>query len=234
VVFTSGRPFERPDAEAWWLAYDSLSLVDRELRDVDLVLQARGRQVLRARRVKGVGSPEALSKMVTTRDWRPVDARMQVSDVPQIVESLGGSRLYGDDPLVPVRELIQNAADAVQARRRFQSRPGSWGEIRVSIATRDDGNWLVVEDNGVGMSEQVLTGPLLDFGTSFWQSALAMEEFPGLAAAGMRPIGRFGIGFFSVFMLGDTVRVISRRCDRGEETARILEIRGGPAGRPIL
>src|SRR6266446_3829564 len=101
VVFTSGRPFERLDAEAWWLAYDSLSLVDRELRDVDLLLQARGRQFLRARRVKGVGSPEALSKMVKTRDWRPVDARIQVSDVPRIVESLGGSKLYGDDPLVP-------------------------------------------------------------------------------------------------------------------------------------
>jgi hypothetical protein len=234
VVFTSGRPFERLDAEAWWLAYDSLSLVDRELRDVDLVLQARGRQVLRARRVKGVGSPEALSKMVTTRDWRPVDARIQVSDVPRIVESLAGSKLYGDDPLVPVRELIQNAADAVQARRRFQRRPATWGEIKVSITSRDDGSWLVVEDNGIGMSEQVLTGPLLDFGTSFWQSSLAMEEFPGLAASGMRPIGRFGIGFFSVFMLGDVVRVISRRCDKGEETARVLEIRGGPAGRPIL
>lgn len=30
------------------------------------------------------------------------------------------------------------------------------------------------------------------------------------------------------------MRVISRRCDKGEETARVLEIRGGPAGRPIL
>jgi Histidine kinase-, DNA gyrase B-, and HSP90-like ATPase len=234
VVFTSGHPFERRDAEAWWLAYDSLSLVDRELRDVDLLLQTRGREVLKARRVKGIGSPEALSRTVTTRGWRPVDARIQASDVPRIVETLGGSNLYGDDPLVPLRELIQNATDAVQARRRFQSRPATWGEIRVWIEARDDGKWLVVEDNGIGMSEQVLTGPLLDFGTSFWRSSLAMEEFPGLAASGMEPIGRFGIGFFSVFMLGSMVRVISRRCDRGEETGRVLEISGGPAGRPIL
>src|SRR6266404_3277693 len=234
VVFTTGHPFERPDAEAWWLAYDALSLVDRELRDVDLLLQARGREVLRARRVKGVGSPEALSKTVKTLDWRPVDARIQVSDVPRIVEILGGSKLYGDDPLVPVRELIQNATDAVQARRRFQGRPATWGEIRVSITNWEDGHWLVVEDNGIGMSEQVLTGPLLDFGNSFWRSSLALEEFPGLAAAGMHAIGRFGIGFFSVFMVGSIVRVTSRRCDKGEETARVLEIRGGPAGRPIL
>ncbi|MEX0613830.1 MAG: ATP-binding protein [Pirellulales bacterium] len=234
VVFTTGQPFNRNDAEAWWLAYDTLSLVDRELRNVDLLLQARGREALKARRVKGVGSPEALAKTVQTRDWRPVDARIKVSDVPRIVESLGGATLYGDDPLVPLRELIQNAADAVQARRRLQRRPIDWGEIRVSIKSRDDGDWLVVEDNGVGMSELVLTGPLLDFGTSFWRSPLVMDEFPGLVASGMQAIGRFGIGFFSVFMLGDIVRVISRRCDKGEESARVLEIRGGPGGRPIL
>jgi hypothetical protein len=234
VVFTSARPFERTDAEAWWLAYDFFSLVDRELRDVDLLLQARGREVLKARRVKGIGSPEALSTMVKTRDWRPVDARILASDVPRIIENLGGSKLYGDDPLVALRELIQNATDAVQARRRFQARPPAWGQINVSVVGRMDGNWLVVEDNGIGMSELVLTGPLLDFGISFWRSSLAMEEFPGLAASGMQAIGRFGIGFFSVFMLGDTVRVVSRRCDRGEETARVMEITGGPAGRPIL
>jgi HSP90 family molecular chaperone len=144
---------------------------------------------------------------VQTRGWRPVDARLQVSDVPRIVETLGGSKLYGDDPTVPLRELIQNAADAVQARRRFQKRPADWGKITISLRQRGDEVWLIVEDTGIGMSEQVLTGPLLDFGTSFWRSPMAMEEFPGLMASGMHAIGRFGIGFFSVFMLGSVVRV---------------------------
>jgi HSP90 family molecular chaperone len=134
---------------------------------------------------------------VQTRGWRPIDAHLQVSDVPHIVESLGGSMLYGDDPTVALRELIQNAADAVQARRRFQKRPEHWGQITVSLPQRGDEFWLVVEDTGIGMSEQVLTGPLLDFGTSFWRSPMAMEEFPGLMASGMHAIGRFGIGFFS-------------------------------------
>jgi hypothetical protein len=152
VVITTGQPFNRDDAEAWWLAYDTLCQVDRELRCVDLLLQARGREALKARRVKGVGSPEVLAKTIQTRGWRPVDARIKVSDVPRIVESLGGAKLYGDDPLVPLRELIQNAADAVQARRQLQSRPTNWGEIRVSIQSRDGGDWLIVEDNGIGMS----------------------------------------------------------------------------------
>lgn len=234
VVFTTGQPFGREDAEAWWLAYDTLNAVDRELRDVDLLLQGRGREVLKARRVKGAGSPEILARSVQTRGWRPVDARLQVSDVPRIVENLGGSKLYGNDPTVALRELIQNAADAVQARRKYQKRPADWGLITVGLMSEGDQFWLVVEDNGIGMSEQVLTGPLLDFGTSFWRSPLAMEEFPGLMAAGMHAIGRFGIGFFSVFMLGPIVRVYSRRCDKGQDSGRLLEFRGGTTARPIL
>ncbi|MDY0280479.1 MAG: ATP-binding protein [Salinivirgaceae bacterium] len=234
VVFTTGQPFRREDAEAWWLAYDALNGVDRELRDVDLLLQGRGREVLKARRVKGAGSPEILARYVKTHGWRPVDARLQVSDVPRIVENLGGSKLYGNDPTVALRELIQNAADAVQARRKYQKRPADWGEIKVGLFSEEDQVWLVVEDNGIGMSEQVLTGPLLDFGTSFWRSSLALEEFPGLMAAGMHAIGRFGIGFFSVFMLGPVVRVYSRRCDKGQDTGRLLEFRGGTSARPIL
>lgn len=234
VVFTTGQPFGREDAEAWWLAYDTLNAVDRELRDVDLLLQNRGREVLKARRVKGAGSPEILARTVQTRGWRPVDTRLQVSDVPRIVETLGGSKLYGNDPTVALRELIQNAADAVQARRKYQRRPADWGLITVSLLSEDARVWLVVEDNGIGMSERVLTGPLLDFGTSFWRSPLAMEEFPGLMAAGMDAIGRFGIGFFSVFMLGPVVRVYSRRCDKGQEAGRLLEFRGGTSARPIL
>lgn len=234
VVFTTGQPFGREDAEAWWLAYDALNGVDRELRDVDLLLQSRGREVLKARRVKGAGSPEILARSVQTRGWRPVDARLQVSDVPRIVENLGGSKLYGNDPTVALRELIQNAADAIQARRKYQKRPADWGLIKVGLLSEGDQVWLVVEDNGIGMSEQVLTGPLLDFGTSFWRSSLALEEFPGLMAAGMHAIGRFGIGFFSVFMLGPVVRVYSRRCDKGQETGRLLEFRGGTSARPIL
>lgn len=234
VVFTAGKAFGHEDAEAWWLAYDTLNSVDRELHDVDLLLRNRGREVLKARRVKGAGSPEMLARTVETQGWRPVDARLQVSDVPRIVENLGGSKLYGDDPTVALRELIQNGADAVQARRRIEDRPASWGAITVAIEDRDGSPWLIVEDNGIGMSEMVLTGPLLDFGTSFWRSPLALEEFPGLMAAGMQAIGRFGIGFFSVFMLGSEVKVFSRRADRGKETGRLLEFNGGTSMRPIL
>ena len=135
-----------------------------------------------------------------------------------------GSKLYGDNPTVALRELIQNAADAVQARRKYEKRSEDWGLISVSLISKADKTWLVVEDNGIGMSEHVLTGPLLDFGTSFWRSSLAMEEFPGLMAAGMHAIGRFGIGFFSVFMLGPVVRVYSTALRQGKGSRSAIGI----------
>ena len=64
VVFTSGADFPIEDADAWWLAYDTICDIDRELREVDLLMQNRGRGIFRARQVKGAGSPESLARTV--------------------------------------------------------------------------------------------------------------------------------------------------------------------------
>jgi hypothetical protein len=50
----------------------------------------------------------------------------------------------------------------------------------------------------------------------------------------MDSIGEFGIGFFSAFMLGSHIRVITRRFDRSESEALLLEFQGGLRLRPIL
>jgi len=234
VVFTSGEPFELKDAEAWWLAYDAFALADQELRDADLLLRNRGRGGLAVRRVKGVGDPREMARYVPVSGWRPVETRVRVSDVSKIVETLGGEKLYGDQPTAAIRELLQNAMDAIQARRRLQGRAPDWGTILVELAERADGVWLLVEDTGVGMSETVLVGPLIDFGASIWRSPQVAEEYPGLAAKGMDAIGRFGIGFFSVFMLGEEVRVTTRRYDHAQEDTLVLEFRRGLGSRPIL
>lgn len=234
LVYTAQPPFEADAADAWWTAFDTLQMVDRELRDVDRVLRDHQKNTLVVRRVEGAHSPSDLARKVETVGWTPVDSTIRVSDVPNIVATLGGSKLYGDSSAAPIRELIQNGLDAITARRRLQGRPPKWGELRVILQERDDGFWLCCEDNGVGMSQTVLTGPLIDFGNSFWKSSLAIQEFPGLAAAGMKSRGKYGIGFFSIFMLGDQVRVITRRFDRGMQSARVLEFRHGLAARPNM
>ncbi|MCL4205717.1 MAG: hypothetical protein KJ000_24810 [Pirellulaceae bacterium] len=75
------------------------------------------------------------------------------------------------------------------------------------------------------MSEALLSGPLLEFGTSYWETWLAREEHPGLLSRGFEPTGKFGIGFFSAFMLGDRIRVVSRAAPRfGVDESQILAL----------
>jgi hypothetical protein len=234
LTYTSGYAFPLEDAEAWWLCLDVLGLIDGELRQVDALLADRGLPRLAARRVAGIESPERFASHVLTDGWLPVDAYVQVSDVPRLINYLGGEELYGKDATIALRELIQNAADAIRARRLAENRPSDWGTIRVHLGSEEQGEWLEVQDNGIGMSSRVLTQYLLDFGTTYWGSDLMIEEFPGLLATGITPTGKYGIGFFSIFMLGSAVRVHTRRYYTAQSDTLVLEFNTGPSSRQIL
>ena len=84
------------------------------------------------------------------------------------------------------------------------------------------------------MSENVLTSFLLDFGRPFWGSSEMQREFPGLLSSGLEQIGKYGIGFFSVFMIAEQVLVITRRSDAAVNDTIVLEFSRGLKGRPIL
>lgn len=234
LVYTSGLSFSLVDASAWWLCLDTLRMIDRELRQVDALLSERALPRFAARRVAGVDAPERLATYIQTTDWHPINAIVQISDLPNIIRSLGGEELYGKQPRVPLRELIQNSSDAIRARRHYEERAADFGEIKVALTTHDSTHVLTVEDNGVGMSRRVLTEFLLDFGNSFWAKPQVQEEFPGLLSSGFRATGRYGIGFFSVFMASDKVKVVTRRPDAAAKDTLVLEFGAGLEGRPIL
>ena len=239
VLFTSGRSFQRHESDAWWLCYETIKSADKEIRESNEVLRENtsmdtARPPLACEGIVGVEDPLHLAKYIRVDGWTPIDIRLHVTDIPRLVDRFGGKALYGDDPLVPLRELIQNACDAIRARRLLENRTKEWGDIRVSAGHDESGNWIQVTDEGVGMSERVLTGALLDFSGEFWNTDLAVSELPGLSSRRFSSSGRFGVGFFSVFMWGDRVQVATRRYDRGPESARILEFGKGLAGRPIL
>ncbi|MEX1254718.1 MAG: ATP-binding protein [Dehalococcoidia bacterium] len=236
LVYASAHGFPAEDAEAWWLGFDLLRLADDELREVDSLLTDSGRQRFVAKGVRGAEDAMRLALFIRCDGWVPVDARIQVTDVAGLVQKLGGETLYGErsSGLIPVRELIQNACDAVRARRVCEARPEDWGDVTIRFGEDRAGPWMEVEDNGIGMSERVLTGPLLDFGTTYWGSLLMQHELPGLLAKGFESTGKYGIGFFSVFMLGDHVCVTTRRFDQGQQATRALEFEQGLASRPLL
>ncbi|MBQ7456424.1 MAG: molecular chaperone HtpG [Desulfovibrio sp.] len=115
-----------------------------------------------------------------------------------------------------LRELISNASDSLD-KLRFRTNRGEHPthdvplEIRITIDK--DAKTITIADTGIGMSEEELSenlGTIAKSGTEAFLQALseAPEESEKSDASGI--IGRFGVGFYSVFMVADNVRVISR------------------------
>ena len=124
LVITSKRPMTREHMNAWWLAYEAVTLADRELRDCDRLLNSRAGQgdhekqiPFAAKWIEGSGDASRFARFVKASGWTPVDTAVRISDPLALIERLGGRRLYGNDHTAPLRELVQNAADAVRARR---------------------------------------------------------------------------------------------------------------------
>lgn len=236
LVFTSGA-FPHSEQNAWWLAYDAACLVDKELQAAEHLLRDAKIEPFAVREVAGVRSPASFASHVKVADWTPVDTSLRIGNTASLIERFGGKQLYGDKPDLALRELLQNARDAVIACRALGALGETDGRIDVEIDSQGGEDWLHVTDTGIGMSAYVLTEVLLDFGRSLWRDGALRGEWPGLAATKFEAVGRFGIGFFSVFMLGESVKVTTRRYEQatGDESAQwILEFPKGLTARSVL
>ena len=127
-------------------------------------------------------------------------------DQDKILELLVGKDLYSD-PSIFVRELIQNAIDAVRTREQLDKNlPSDWkGQINIRCWMDQEGyHWFRIEDNGIGMTEDVIMNYFLKIGSSYYSSDTFLKsKLQCNADAGYMPISRFGIGILSCFMGDD-------------------------------
>ena len=141
------------------------------------------------------------------------------------------------DKSVFLRELIANAADACE-RLRYEaiSDPALLGDdvkLRIAVTLDAEGKQLSIEDNGIGMSRDEMIealGTIARSGTkAFLEKVEAAQEDQkedqkedqsgekklgekaDRTGEGSPLIGRFGVGFYSAFMVAERVDVISRR-----------------------
>ncbi|MER9397875.1 ATP-binding protein [Mesorhizobium sp. M0615] len=189
------------------------------------------------RAIADADAPEKLRKHLQTEGWEPVPVGVAISDPKSVIKLLGGRLLYESDGLsVPLRELIQNASDAVRARRALTDDHTSYsGKILIELEPANENeSWISVRDNGIGMSPRVLTGALVDFGKSLWRSSDVVEELPGFARTGIEQSGRYGIGFFSLMMATDRLTVSSRPYHAGLSEIKSLDFPDGLLGPCVL
>ena len=109
-------------------------------------------------------------------------------------------------PHVYLRELLQNAVDAVTAR--LAEDPAAPATIRLTSDTEADGaTVLVVTDSGVGLTSDEATELLATIGRS------SKRDPHGLGVA--HYLGQFGIGMLAAFMVADRIEVTSRSARPG-------------------
>jgi molecular chaperone HtpG len=127
-----------------------------------------------------------------------------------------------------LRELVANAADAVD-RRRFEAlTDGTLGlpaDARLRILPDREARTLTISDQGIGMSKSELAEHL---GTIARSGTLAFANSLAQAPAADKPslIGQFGVGFYSAFMVAARVEVTSRRAGTEEAWCWASEGRG--------
>lgn len=234
LCITSSNPFKKEDFAAWNVAYEAVKIFNKELKSSNNLLKTDNLD-FPFKGVSGAESKETMSKYIETDGWQPCSFGIHTSNVKAMIESLGGNKLYGkENPLfVTLRELIQNASDAIRARRMMDN---SFVDERITIRLKEIESkyFLEIVDNGIGMSIDCIKHHLLDFGSSYWKSSLSRFENPGLRSSGFKSIGDYGIGFYSVFMVSNYVEVLSKRYDKGVADAKKIEFPSGLTLFPIL
>ena len=142
--------------------------------------------------------------------------------------------LYSEKDIF-LRELVSNAADAVTKHKRLIS----LGEIegsdeenyRITVTVDKTAGTLTVSDNGIGMTEEEVSRYLGNIALSgaldFINKYEGEQEKTAVSGAGI--IGHFGLGFYSAFMVADSIEVVTRSYTGGETTRWVCSADGSYA-----
>lgn len=126
--------------------------------------------------------------------------------------------LYSDHEIF-LRELVSNAVDATQKLKKLASLGEYQGELedtRITVEFDKKKKTITVSDKGLGMTGDEIKKYINQI--AFSGAAEFVEKFKDKADA-KDIIGKFGLGFYSAFMVADKVEVISRSFKAGDNEA---------------
>ena len=117
--------------------------------------------------------------------------------------------LYSEKDIF-LREIVSNATDAVTKYKRLQSLgeiPATDDAYRITVTLDTEARTISVADNGIGMSAEELETYICNIALSGAFEFIRKYEGEG-AANGI--IGHFGLGFYSAFMVSDSVEIYTK------------------------
>ncbi len=126
--------------------------------------------------------------------------------------------LYSDNEIF-LRELVSNAVDASQKIKRLASLgqyQGEVGDLLVDVKLDEAAKTITISDNGIGMTADEIKKYINQ--VAFSGATEFMEKFKEANDAN-EIIGRFGLGFYSAFMVADNVEIETLSYQDGAEAA---------------
>jgi len=129
-------------------------------------------------------------------------------------------KFLSSDNEIFLRELVSNAVDAVQKIKRLSSLGQYQGEIGaplVEVAFDKDAKTITISDNGLGMTAEEIKKYINQI--AFSGAEEFVEKFKDAKDAN-ELIGKFGLGFYSAFMVADQVEIQTLSYQPGAEAAR--------------
>ncbi|GAA4459349.1 molecular chaperone HtpG [Nemorincola caseinilytica] len=127
--------------------------------------------------------------------------------------------LYSDNEIF-LRELVSNAVDAVQKIKRLSSLGqynGAIGEPLVEVSFDEAAKTITISDNGIGMTAEEIKKYINQI--AFSGAEEFVEKFKDAKDAN-ELIGKFGLGFYSAFMVSDKVEIQTLSYQEGAQPAR--------------
>ncbi|MAJ23882.1 MAG: molecular chaperone HtpG, partial [Rickettsiales bacterium] len=138
------------------------------------------------------------------------------AEVGKILNIVANS-LYSDKEIF-IREYISNASDACDKLRYEQIKNPSLmkkaEEFKITISTDKKNNLIEVSDNGIGMTKEDLIkslGTIAKSGTEEFIKKMEKEKNKDI-----EQIGKFGVGFYSGFMVSDKIKVLSKKAGQND------------------
>ncbi|SFE71887.1 molecular chaperone HtpG [Pedobacter antarcticus] len=127
--------------------------------------------------------------------------------------------LYSDNEIF-LRELVSNAVDAVQKIKRLAALGqynGELGDPLVEVALDEEKKTITISDNGLGMTAEEIKKYINQ--VAFSGASEFVEKFKDAKDAN-EIIGKFGLGFYSAFMVADLVEIQTLSFQEGAEPAK--------------
>lgn len=146
-------------------------------------------------------------KDVFLKDANFIPERIKFDSNPDILKLLV-QPLYGNNPAYGIRELLQNAIDACIEKEKILVDEDS---PKVILTISEDENYLTIEDTGIGMSKDILINYFLVAGASFRNSDTWKRVYYDNNKSTIPRSGRFGVGVFASFLIGDEIYVETKR-----------------------